>query len=99
MSSSHVGRPSACYIDHDSLRWNFRQIRSLLGAQVRILSMVKANGYGHGAPTVARTLAAEGSDAFGVAIIEEAIVRQILPKLKAAKAQGIVEYPLNKIVL
>jgi len=32
-------------------------------------------------------------------IIEESIVRKILPKLKAAKAQGIVEYPLNKIVL
>src|SRR5438093_4939260 len=32
-------------------------------------------------------------------IVEEAVVRQILPKLKAAKAQGIVEYPLNKIVL
>jgi ATP phosphoribosyltransferase len=32
-------------------------------------------------------------------IIEETIVRQILPKLKAANAQGIVEYPLNKIVL
>jgi ATP phosphoribosyltransferase len=32
-------------------------------------------------------------------IIEETVVRQILPKLKAAKAQGIVEYPLNKIVL
>src|SRR3981081_3306904 len=32
-------------------------------------------------------------------IVEEAVVRQILPKLKAAKAQGIVEYPLNKIVV
>lgn len=32
-------------------------------------------------------------------IIEEAVVRQLLPKLKAANAQGIVEYPLNKIVL
>jgi ATP phosphoribosyltransferase len=32
-------------------------------------------------------------------IIEEAVVRQILPKLKAANAQGIVEYPLNKIVM
>jgi ATP phosphoribosyltransferase len=42
------------------------------------------------------------SDADWVAvntIIEEAVVRQILPRLKAAKAQGIVEYPLNKIVL
>jgi len=32
-------------------------------------------------------------------ILEESVVRQILPRLKAAKAQGIVEYPLNKIVL
>jgi ATP phosphoribosyltransferase len=32
-------------------------------------------------------------------IVEESVVRQILPRLKAANAQGIVEYPLNKIVL
>jgi ATP phosphoribosyltransferase len=31
-------------------------------------------------------------------IVEEEVVRQIIPKLKAARAQGIVEYPLNKIV-
>jgi len=31
-------------------------------------------------------------------IIEESVVRQILPRLKAARAQGIVEYPLNTIV-
>jgi ATP phosphoribosyltransferase len=32
-------------------------------------------------------------------IIEERTVRELIPKLKAAQAQGIVEYPLNKIVL
>ncbi len=32
-------------------------------------------------------------------IVDEEIVRQIIPKLKAAGGQGIVEYPLNKIVL
>ena len=32
-------------------------------------------------------------------IIEEKTVREIIPRLKAAKAQGIVEYPLNKIVV
>ncbi|HEX7227892.1 MAG TPA: alanine racemase, partial [Candidatus Binatia bacterium] len=73
MFSNHLGRPTVCYIDHESLRWNFRQIRALVGCQVKILSMVKANGYGHGAPVVARTLATEGSDAFGVAILEEAL--------------------------
>ena len=32
-------------------------------------------------------------------IVEERTVRDLIPKLKSAKAQGIVEYPLNKIVL
>ena len=32
-------------------------------------------------------------------IIEEKTVRDLMPKLKTAGAQGIVEYPLNKIVL
>ncbi len=32
-------------------------------------------------------------------IIEEHTVRDLIPQLKAARAQGIVEYPLNKIVL
>lgn len=31
-------------------------------------------------------------------IIDEAVVRQIIPKLKAAGARGIVEYPLNKVI-
>jgi ATP phosphoribosyltransferase len=32
-------------------------------------------------------------------ILEEKLVRVIIPRLKAAGAQGIVEYPLNKIVM
>ena len=32
-------------------------------------------------------------------VIEEQTVRDLIPRLKAARAQGIVEYPLNKIVL
>jgi ATP phosphoribosyltransferase len=32
-------------------------------------------------------------------IIDEDVVRTMIPRLKAAGAQGIVEYPLNKIVL
>jgi len=31
-------------------------------------------------------------------IIEEKTVRALIPKLKAARAEGIVEYPLNKVV-
>ena len=32
-------------------------------------------------------------------ILEESVVRDVLPKLKEAKATGIVEYPLNKVVM
>ena len=31
-------------------------------------------------------------------IIDESVVREILPQLKALGAEGIVEYPLNKVV-
>jgi alanine racemase len=67
------GRPTVCFVDLDALRWNFRQIRSRVGPQVKVLSMVKANGYGHGAPAISKALTTEGSDAFGVATLEEAV--------------------------
>ena len=48
-------------------------------------------------PTVS-ALSDQGWVAVNV-ILEESSVRDIIPRLKAAKATGIVEYPLNKIVL
>ncbi len=67
------GRPTACFVDLNALGWNFRQIRSKVGPQVKVLSMVKANGYGHGATAISKALTAEGSDAFGVATVEEGV--------------------------
>jgi ATP phosphoribosyltransferase len=32
-------------------------------------------------------------------ILDEVVVRDVIPKLKAAGATGIVEYPLSKVVL
>jgi len=31
-------------------------------------------------------------------IIDESVVREIIPQLKSLGAEGIVEYPLNKVV-
>lgn len=73
MTKFPKGRPTHCCIDHAALRWNLRQIKKAIGPRVKILSMVKANAYGHGAVEVARTLAESGSDAFGVATVEEGI--------------------------
>jgi ATP phosphoribosyltransferase len=53
-------------------------------------------------PALQRPTISALSDADWVAvntIIEERTVRDLIPRLKAARAQGIVEYPLNKIVL
>jgi ATP phosphoribosyltransferase len=53
-------------------------------------------------PALQRPTISALSDAEWVAvntIIEERTVRDLIPRLKSAKAQGIVEYPLNKIVL
>ena len=53
-------------------------------------------------PALQRPTVAPLSDNDWVAvttIIEESSVRDLIPKLKAARAEGIVEYPLNKVVL
>ncbi len=53
-------------------------------------------------PALKRPTISALSDSEWVAVntvIEEKTVREIIPRLKAANAQGIVEYPLNKIVV
>jgi ATP phosphoribosyltransferase len=48
-------------------------------------------------PTVSAL--SNGSGSAVNTILEEGVVRDVIPRLKAAGATGIVEYPLNKIVL
>ena len=53
-------------------------------------------------PALKRPTISDLSDSDWVAVntvIEERTSREIIPRLKAANAQGIVEYPLNKIVV
>jgi len=51
-------------------------------------------------PTISELAADDGEQWVAVnTIIEETTARDIIPRLKAAKAQGIVEYPLNKVVM
>src|SRR5437879_4736086 len=73
MFTTPKGRPTLCVIDLEALRWNYHKIREKVGPRIKIASMVKANAYGHGAPCVARALAEEGCDAFGVATLEEGV--------------------------
>ena len=66
-------RPTWAEIDLNQLAANFKQVKQRVGTTARIMAVVKANAYGHGATECARRLAAEGADWFGVALPEEAI--------------------------
>src|SRR5690349_9065548 len=66
-------RPTWAEVDLNQLAANFQQVRKLIGTTARIMAVVKANAYGHGAVQCARRLAAEGADWFGVALPEEGI--------------------------
>ena len=43
-------------IDLDALAYNYYALRRRVGADVKFLGVVKADGYGHGAVQVSRTL-------------------------------------------
>ena len=58
-------------IDLDALRHNLQQIKGLLLPATELLAVVKADAYGHGAATVARTALAHGATWLGVATILE----------------------------
>lgn len=66
-------RPTWAEIDLDALAANFQIVRTLVGPEIKIMAVVKANAYGHGAAACARRLGAEGADWFGVASPEEGI--------------------------
>lgn len=66
-----MSRPARARIDLEALRHNLQHARTLARSS-RVLAVVKANAYGHGAVAVARALDGQ-ADALGVACTEEAL--------------------------
>ena len=66
-------RPTWAEIDLNNLAANFNKVRNLVSPAARVMAVVKANAYGHGAVECARRLAKEGADWFGVALPEEGL--------------------------
>jgi len=71
-------RPAWVDVDLSALEHNLAAIRGRLisggiesGDRVKAMAVVKADGYGHGAVGVSRTLEAAGVDWLGVALLEE----------------------------
>ena len=66
-------------IDHGALRHNAAAMRKAVGDHTGLIAVVKADGYGHGAPEVAHTLS-PFTEQFGVATLDEArAVRAAVP--------------------
>jgi alanine racemase len=60
-------------IDLKALAHNFKELRRITHPDARLMGVVKANGYGHGAIEVARCALQNGAEVLGVARIEEGI--------------------------
>ncbi|WP_445115743.1 alanine racemase [Acinetobacter sp. WZC-1] len=80
-------RQANIYIDHQALQYNLNRVRQLAPA-AEIVSMVKANAYGHG---ISESLPALSStDAFGVACLEEALqIRELGYKHPITLVEGV----------
>jgi len=67
-------RPTWVEVDLNRLESNFLALRKLLPRSVKIMAVLKADAYGHGAVPVALRLQQLGVDSLAVAILEEALV-------------------------
>jgi alanine racemase len=66
-------RPTWVEVDLEAVAFNVRQIKEIVGPEVQILAVLKADAYGHGAITVARTALNNGASFCGVASVNEAV--------------------------
>lgn len=66
-------RPTFLEVNIKKLIYNYKILKSLIGENVELLAVIKANAYGHGSFEIASNLEKEGVKFFGVATIEEGI--------------------------
>ncbi len=59
-------------INLDAIRYNLMETRNRLQVGTKLMAIIKADGYGHGAVPIAKAVD-DIADAYGVAILEEAI--------------------------
>jgi alanine racemase len=97
---------SRCWLEVnlDAVAYNYRSAEEMLGGSARIIPVLKANAYGLGAVTIARTLSGLGATLFSVATLEEALeIKKAVPsadvltmgwldpsQVKEAIAEGII---------
>ncbi|OGP75053.1 MAG: alanine racemase [Deltaproteobacteria bacterium RBG_16_50_11] len=68
-----LGRPTVAEIDLRCLQFNYRQLLKRVPKGVKLLGVVKADAYGHGAVPISLKLEDLGAEYLGVAIPEEGV--------------------------
>ena len=76
-----------------ALRHNVRQFREILPAATRLMAVVKADAYGHGAVTVAQTALQSGATGLGVATVPEGIELRVAGIQAPILVMGAVNSP------
>ncbi len=66
-------RPTWLHIDMDAVAYNVQRLKEMIGEDVTLMAVVKANAYGHGVVAVSTTALLNGAEYLGVASINEAI--------------------------
>lgn len=66
-------RPTWIEVDLDAIAHNLHLVRDLVGLDVGVMVVLKADGYGHGAVRIARTVLNHGARMLGVACLSEAV--------------------------
>ena len=66
-----ITRPAWAEIDLAAVASNIEQLRKVTVPKARMMAVVKANAYGHGAVAVSKTVLAHGAEYLGVAILDE----------------------------
>jgi alanine racemase len=64
---------TAAEVDLGALAYNYRQLRQLIPPAVKVLAVVKADAYGHGAVPVSKKLEELNTDFLGVATVREGL--------------------------
>lgn len=66
-------RPTWVEISLDALRHNIENFQKVLPSEIKLMAIVKADAYGHGAVGVSKEVIAAGVDYLGVAFFDEAL--------------------------
>lgn len=76
-----ITRPVWAEINLDNLAHNIREVRRVTRPETKVTAVIKADGYGHGAAIIGKTLLENGADRFAVATLSEGIqLRKAYPQ-------------------